>query len=105
MLFIRYLIIIFFFSFQFIGSQILLFILGLSGSAVLLDNSTQQSKLQPLIRENMRRLIMNSHHEKSKQILSMVQENVSELYRILVLLVLSKTRHQKYFRLGKQSPT
>lgn len=60
------------------ASQILVFILGMAGSAVLLDNSTQQSKLQPLIKESMRQLIMNSHHEPSKAILTVVQENVSE---------------------------
>lgn len=84
--------------FQFIGTQVLAFILGLSGSAVLLDNSSQQSKIQPLIRESMRRLIMNSHSERAKQTLAVVQENVSELYRLV------DASNPKYFRLGKQSP-
>jgi len=62
--------------FIYIGSQVLGFICGALGSAFLLENSTQDSHIQPLIRESMRRLIMNSHHEASRQTLAMVQENV-----------------------------
>lgn len=69
---------------QFIGTQVLAFIFGLAGSAVLLDNSTQDSKIAPLIRESMRRLIMNSHHDLSKQTLAMVQENVSTCYMFYI---------------------
>ncbi|CAH1967219.1 unnamed protein product, partial [Acanthoscelides obtectus] len=61
----------------FIGSQVLSFIFGLSGSAVLLDNSARDSHFQPRIRESMRRLIMNAHHEASRQTLAMIQENIA----------------------------
>lgn len=60
----------------YIGSQVLSFIFGLSGSAVLLDNSARDSHFQPRIRESMRRLIMNAHHEASKETLAMIQENI-----------------------------
>uniref|UniRef100_A0A6P7FT35 Tetraspanin-2A n=1 Tax=Diabrotica virgifera virgifera TaxID=50390 RepID=A0A6P7FT35_DIAVI len=62
--------------FQYIGTQVLSFIFGLSGSAVLLDNSARDSHFQPRIRESMRRLIMNAHHDQSRQTLAMIQENV-----------------------------
>lgn len=54
------------------------FIFGMAGSAVLLDNSTRDSQLQPRIRESMRRLIMNAHHRESLDTLAMIQENVSK---------------------------
>ncbi|XP_017780696.1 PREDICTED: uncharacterized protein LOC108565643 [Nicrophorus vespilloides] len=60
----------------FIFSQVFCFVFALSGSAVLLDYSTQDSSIQPKIRESMRLLIMNSHHEESKQTLSIIQENI-----------------------------
>lgn len=60
----------------YIGTQVLSFIFGLSGSAVLLDNSARDSHFQPRIRESMRRLIMNAHHDQSRQTLAMIQENV-----------------------------
>jgi hypothetical protein len=53
------------------------FIFGLAGSAVLLDNSARDSHFQPRIRESMRRLIINAHHEPSRQTLAMIQEGVS----------------------------
>lgn len=53
------------------------FIGAAAGTAVLLDNTTQNSNLQPRIRDSMRRLIMDSHNQKSQEILAMIQENVS----------------------------
>lgn len=64
--------------FQYIVTQAVSFILGLTGAAVLLDNSARDSRLQPRIRESMRNMIMNPHVEKSKQTLAMIQENVSK---------------------------
>lgn len=55
------------------------FIFSLAGSAVLLDNSARDSNFQPRIRESMRRLIMNAHHDESRQTLAMIQENVSHV--------------------------
>lgn len=72
--------------FQYIGTQVLGFILSLAGTAVLLDNSTRDSQLQPRIRESMRRLIMNAHHKDSQDTLAMIQENVSKLNLFLFCL-------------------
>lgn len=69
----------FYLLFQYIGSQVLGFIFGLAGAAVLLDNSARDSQFQPRIRESMRRLIMNAHHAESQQTLAMIQENVSHV--------------------------
>ncbi|GLV35179.1 Tetraspanin 2A [Carabus blaptoides fortunei] len=61
----------------FIITQAVGFVCGLSGSAVLLDNSTYESKLQPMIRTSMRNLIMNSgHHDPSRFTLNLVQEHI-----------------------------
>lgn len=68
------------FLLQYIGSQALGFVFGAVGAAFLLENSTKDSQIQPRIRESIRRLIMNSHHELSRQTLAMVQEEVGEPY-------------------------
>ncbi|PSN43003.1 Tetraspanin-2A [Blattella germanica] len=62
--------------FIFIGTQVLCFIFGVAGAAVLLDYSTYESKIQPLIRDKMRRLISDSHNEHSSLVLRMVQETI-----------------------------
>ncbi|OXU24509.1 hypothetical protein TSAR_006933 [Trichomalopsis sarcophagae] len=59
-----------------IGLQGLSFVFGLAGSAVLLDYSTYDSQIQPLIRKSMTNLIVNSQHEHVSVILRMVQENI-----------------------------
>lgn len=64
------------FSLQNMGVQALCFIMGLAGSAVLLDYSTYDSKIQPIIHRSMTALIINSQHERASEILRMVQENV-----------------------------
>ncbi|KAH0811487.1 hypothetical protein GEV33_011304 [Tenebrio molitor] len=61
----------------YIGTQVVAFIFGLAGSAVLLDNSARDSHFQPRIRESMRRLIINAHHEPSRQTLAMIQEGIT----------------------------
>jgi len=61
----------------YIGTQVVGFIFGLAGSAVLLDNSARDSHFQPRIRESMRRLIINAHHEESRQTLAMIQEGIA----------------------------
>ncbi|XP_069696836.1 tetraspanin-2A [Periplaneta americana] len=60
----------------FVAVQVLCFILGTAGAAVLLDYSTYDSKLQPLIRDRMRRLISESHNEYASSVLRMVQESI-----------------------------
>jgi len=60
----------------FIVVQVISFILGTAGSAVLLDYSTRDSQLQPLMRARMRYLITQSHNEYAASILRMVQETI-----------------------------
>lgn len=60
----------------FIGSQILAFILVCAGCAVLMDFSTMNSSVQPIIRETMLRLIMTSEYQTSTVTLRMIQENI-----------------------------
>ncbi|CAG9091595.1 unnamed protein product [Plutella xylostella] len=54
--------------------QLAIFVFGLVGSCVLLDFSTYDSSIQPLIRDVLHRLINNPQHEGSRQILRMVEE-------------------------------
>ncbi|XP_012269913.1 tetraspanin-2A [Athalia rosae] len=60
----------------YIGLQILSFVAGLVGAAVLLDYSTYDSHIQPIIREAMTNLISNSQYDGAAYILRMVQENI-----------------------------
>lgn len=60
----------------FIGTQVLSFILMTVGSAVLMEFSTMNSSIQPMIRDTMTRLIMTSEYPKSSVTLKMIQENV-----------------------------
>ncbi|XP_015596962.1 tetraspanin-2A [Cephus cinctus] len=62
--------------FAFIGLQIFSFICGLVGAAILLDYSTYDSSIQPIIRESMTTLIINSHNPNASTILRIVQENI-----------------------------
>ncbi|XP_011501881.1 PREDICTED: CD81 antigen [Ceratosolen solmsi marchali] len=59
-----------------IGLQGLSFVFALAGSAVLLDYSTYDSQIQPLIRKSMTNLIINSQHTRVSVVLRMVQENI-----------------------------
>ncbi|KAH0999435.1 hypothetical protein HUJ04_003255, partial [Dendroctonus ponderosae] len=63
--------------FQYIGSQVLAFIILLAGSAVLLDNSARDSSFQPRVRESMRILIMNSQYDDARNTLAMIQEGIA----------------------------
>ncbi|XP_055383584.1 tetraspanin-2A [Condylostylus longicornis] len=60
----------------FIVSQVVTFLLVTVGSAVLLEFSTVNSSIQPLIRDTMRSLIMNSRYKPAGDTLRMIQENV-----------------------------
>ena len=64
----------------FIGSQILGFVLSVVGSAVLLNFSTMNSNLQPMIRDIMNRFVMTSETQRSSAILKMIQEAVSVFF-------------------------
>ncbi|CAH0560712.1 unnamed protein product [Brassicogethes aeneus] len=66
-----------FLTLMYIASQVLGFIFSLAGAAVLLDYSARNSRFQPQVRETMRGLIMNAHHEESRQTLAMIQENIA----------------------------
>ncbi|KAH0555495.1 hypothetical protein KQX54_019408 [Cotesia glomerata] len=59
-----------------IGLQLFTFIFGLAGAAVLLDYSTYDSKIQPIIHRSMTSLIVNSQYHRQSQILKIVQENI-----------------------------
>ncbi|XP_045459515.1 tetraspanin-2A [Melitaea cinxia] len=60
----------------YIGTQVGLFIFGLIGACVVLDFSTYDSSIQPLIRNVILRLVNNPQHEGSREILRMVQEGI-----------------------------
>lgn len=62
--------------YAFMGTQALGFVLGLAGSAVLLDFSTINSRIEPLIRQAMRNLIASSNNPRAASTLHMIQENV-----------------------------
>ncbi|PNF24099.1 Tetraspanin-2A [Cryptotermes secundus] len=61
---------------SFVGVQVICFILGAAGAAVLLDYSTYDSQIQPLIRQRMRYLISESQNEYASSVLRMVQETI-----------------------------
>lgn len=65
------------FILQYIGTQIATFVFGLIGACVVLDFSTYDSSIQPIIRDVIVRLMNNPQHEGSREILRMVQEGVS----------------------------
>ncbi|XP_066599822.1 tetraspanin-2A-like [Prorops nasuta] len=58
------------------GVQLFCFILGLAGACVILDYSTYDSQIQPIIRRSMNNLISNSQHERASFILRILQENI-----------------------------
>lgn len=62
---------------QFIATQGVAFVIHVAGAAVLLDYSTLNSSIQPIIRDSMRRLIWSSSSPESTAVLKMIQENVS----------------------------
>ncbi|CAD7088267.1 unnamed protein product [Hermetia illucens] len=62
--------------FVFIGTQILSFIIIIAGCGILMDFSTMNSSLQPIITDTMLRLIMQSEVPTSASTLRMVQENI-----------------------------
>ncbi|KOC63571.1 CD9 antigen [Habropoda laboriosa] len=60
----------------YVGLQLFSYILGIAGTAVLLDYSTYDSKIQPLIRRSMTALINNYHDERTTYILQLIQESI-----------------------------
>ncbi|KAI5633609.1 tetraspanin family domain-containing protein [Phthorimaea operculella] len=65
-----------FLLFVYIGTQAGIFVFGLIGACVVLDFSTYDSSIQPLIKEVIFRLMNNPQHEGSRQVLRMVQEGI-----------------------------
>ena len=57
--------------------QIICFLLAIFGTAILLEHSTYESRIQPMIRHTMNRLIMYSEHESQSKMLKMIQESVA----------------------------
>lgn len=62
--------------YAFIGTQIFLFVATIVGSAIILDFSTMNSSIQPLIRQTMLRFIMTSEHPHSSFALKLIQESI-----------------------------
>ncbi|XP_076762888.1 tetraspanin 2A [Xylocopa sonorina] len=58
------------------GLQLFSYALGLAGTTVLLDYSTYDSKIQPLIRRSMTALINNYHDQRATYILQLIQESI-----------------------------
>ncbi|XP_076243297.1 tetraspanin 2A [Calliopsis andreniformis] len=58
------------------GLQLFCYILGLAGTATVLDYSTYDSKIQPLIRRSMTALINKYHDERATYILQLIQESI-----------------------------
>ncbi|XP_058807020.1 tetraspanin-2A [Phymastichus coffea] len=59
-----------------VALQGLCFVFELAGAAVLLDYSTYDSKIQPLINRSMTNLIVNSQHQHVSVVLRMLQEGI-----------------------------
>lgn len=74
---------LFFFP-QFTITQIICFILAIVGTAILLEHSTYESRIQPMIRHSMNRLIMYSEYEPSTTMLRLIQESVSIVFNCLI---------------------
>lgn len=62
--------------FIYIGTQLLAFLGFVAGAAILLNFTTKNSDLQPIVRESMRRLIMNKHYQRGQETLAMIQEHI-----------------------------
>ena len=60
----------------FAGLQMFCYILGLVGTCILLDYSTYDSKIQPLIRRSMTALIEKYHDERASFVLRLIQESI-----------------------------
>lgn len=60
----------------YVGLQLLSYVLGLVGTAILLDYSTYDSKIQPLIRRSMTSLISKSQDDRATYILQLIQESI-----------------------------
>jgi len=61
-----------------IAVQILLFILGLAGAGILMDNSTYKSSIHPVIKDVMLRLIdISPFNDRAYGILQVIQENMA----------------------------
>lgn len=58
-------------------TQVICFLLAIFGTAILLEHSTYDSRIQPMIRHTMTRLIMRSEYEPASEWLRLIQESVS----------------------------
>ncbi|XP_031838317.1 tetraspanin 2A [Nomia melanderi] len=62
--------------FIFVGLQLVCYVLGLVGTAILLDYSTYDSQIQPLIRKSMHALINNYYDDRATYILQLIQQSI-----------------------------
>lgn len=60
----------------FMVTQVICFLLAIFGTAILLEHSTYDSRIQPMIRHTMTRLIMRSEYEPASEWLRLIQESV-----------------------------
>jgi hypothetical protein len=60
----------------FMITQVICFLLAIVGTAILLEHSTYDSRVQPMIRHTMTRLIMRSEYEPASEWLRLIQESV-----------------------------
>lgn len=59
------------------GSQVLGFLVNTAGAAILLDFSTMNSSLQPMLKRQLMWLIMRSEQDVPNASLRLIQESVS----------------------------
>lgn len=64
--------------FAYVGTQVLGFVVYTIGAAVLLDFSTLNSSLQPLLKRSLHWLISRSAYPAQAQVLQLIQESVSD---------------------------
>lgn len=60
----------------FIGTQVFGFVFTVAGAGVLLDYSTMNSSLQPLLYKSLNRFVSTSEQSYSAYVLNMIQENI-----------------------------
>lgn len=60
----------------YIGTQVLGFVVSIVGAAILLDFSTVNSSIQPILRRSLTALIMRSEHPDQWTMLKLIQESL-----------------------------
>lgn len=71
---------------QYIGTQVLGFLINTAGAAILLDFSTVNSSIQPILRRQLTWLIMRSESPPQETVLRLVQESVRCFVAVLLII-------------------